>query len=219
MYYMRYVVGLEGAGMMEKKRKGMQTVQPIREVRKIEAMKKILRASGKRNELLFILGINSALRISDILSLKVSDVLDESGNVRDAVSLNEQKTSKSKLFPLNDSAKRAIREYVEEAKPEMEGPLFLSRKRTPNEATKEKEVKAISRVQAWEILSKAADEVGLEHIGTHTLRKTFGYHVYMRTNNLGLVQKLLNHRSSGETLRYIGIEQNEMDEAYLKLNL
>lgn len=205
--------------MMEKKRKGMQTVQPIREVRKIEAMKKILRASGKRNELLFILGINSALRISDILSLKVSDVLDESGNVRDAVSLNEQKTSKSKLFPLNDSAKRAIREYVEEAKPEMEGPLFLSRKRTPNEATKEKEVKAISRVQAWEILSKAADEVGLEHIGTHTLRKTFGYHVYMRTNNLGLVQKLLNHRSSGETLRYIGIEQNEMDEAYLKLNL
>lgn len=205
--------------MMKKERKGMQTVQPIREVRKIEAMKKILRASGKRNELLFILGINSALRISDILSLKVSDVLDESGKVKEAVSLNEQKTSKSKLFPLNDSAKRAIRECVEEAKPEMEGPLFLSRKRTPNEGTKEKAVKAISRVQAWEILSKAAEEVGLEHIGTHTLRKTFGYHVYMRTNNLGLVQKLLNHRSSGETLRYIGIEQDEMDEAYLKLNL
>jgi integrase len=195
--------------MMKKERKGMQTVQPIREVRKIEAMKKILRASGKRNELLFILGINSALRISDILSLKVSDVLDESGKVKEAVSLNEQKTGKSKLFPLNDSAKKAIREYVEEAKPEMETPLFPSRKGS----------KAISRVQAWEILSKAADEVGLEHVGTHTLRKTFGYHVYMRTNNLGLVQKLLNHRSSGETLRYIGIEQDEMDEAYLKLNL
>ncbi len=204
--------------MMEKERKGMQTVQPIREVRKIEAMKKILRASGKRNELLFILGINSALRISDILSLKVSDVLDESGEVREAVSLNEQKTRKSKLFPLNDSAKKAIREYVEEAKPEMEAPLFSSRTRAKKNNPERKRT-AITRVQAWEILSKAADEVGLEHVGTHTLRKTFGYHVYMRTNNLGLVQKLLNHRSSGETLRYIGIEQDEMDEAYLKLNL
>lgn len=194
---------------MVKERKGMQMVQPIRDIRKIEAMKKILRAGGKRNELLFILGINSALRVSDLLGLKVADVLDQKGKLKEAVSLNERKTGKSKLFPLNDSAKKAIKEYVDEAKPEYDAPLFPSRKVG----------KAISRVQAWEILSNAADEVGLEHVGTHTLRKTFGYHVYKRTNNLGLVQKLLNHRSSGETLRYIGIEQIEMDDAYLKLNL
>ena len=194
---------------MEKERKGMQMVHPIREVRKIEAMKKILRAGGKRNELLFTLGINSALRVSDLLGLKVADVLDEKGRLKEAVSLNERKTGKSKLFPLNDSAKKAIKEYVDEIKPEYDAPLFPSRKGG----------NAISRVQAWEILSNAAEAVGLEHIGTHTLRKTFGYHVYMRTNNLGLVQKLLNHRSSSETLRYIGIEQKEMDDAYLKLNL
>ena len=194
---------------MEKERKGMQMVQPIRETRKIEAMKKILRAGGKRNELLFTLGINSALRVSDLLGLKVADVLDEKGKLKEAVSLNERKTGKSKLFPLNDSAKKAIKEYVDETKPEYDSPLFPSRKGG----------KAISRVQAWEILSNAAEEVGLEHVGTHTLRKTFGYHVYMRTNNLGLVQKLLNHRSSSETLRYIGIEKEEMDDAYLKLNL
>lgn len=194
---------------MEKERKGMQMVQPIREIRKIEAMKKILRADSKRNELLFTLGINSALRVSDLLGLKVADVLDEKGKLKEAVSLNERKTGKSKLFPLNDSAKKAIKEYVDETKPEYDSPLFPSRKGG----------KAISRVQAWEILSNAAEEVGLEHVGTHTLRKTFGYHVYMRTNNLGLVQKLLNHRSSSETLRYIGIEQEEMDDAYLKLNL
>ena len=194
---------------MEKERKGMQIVQPIREIRKIEAMKKILRADGKRNELLFTLGINSALRVSDLLGLKVADVLDEKGQLKEAVSLNERKTGKSKLFPLNDSAKKAIKEYIDETKPEYDAPLFPSRKGG----------KAISRVQAWEILSNAAEEVGLEHVGTHTLRKTFGYHVYMRTNNLGLVQKLLNHRSSSETLRYIGIEQAEMDDAYLKLNL
>ena len=187
----------------------MKTVQPIREIKKIETMKKILRASGKRNEMLFVLGINSALRVSDLLGLKVGDVVDEAGKVKEAVYLNERKTGKSKAFPLNDAAKKIIGEYVEEVKPDREAPLFPSRKGS----------KAISRVQAWEILSEAAKEVEIEHVGTHTLRKTFGYHIYMRTNNLGLVQKLLNHRSSSETLRYIGIEQDEMDEAYLSLNL
>lgn len=195
--------------VMEKERKGMQMVQPIRDTKKIDAMKKILRASSKRNEMLFVLGINSALRVSDLLRLKVSDVLDESGKVKEAVYLNEKKTGKSKAFPLNDAAKKVIREYIEEAKPDKDAALFPSRKGG----------KAISRIQAWEILSNAADAVGIDRVGTHTLRKTFGYHVYTRTNNLGLVQKLLNHRSSGETLRYIGIEQDEMDEAYLNLNL
>jgi integrase len=193
----------------EKKREGMKVVQPIRETRKIEAMKKILRAGGKRNEMLFVLGINSALRISDLLSLTVSDILDENGNVKEAVSLSEQKTGKNKLFPLNDAAKKVIAEYVEEARPDREAALFPSRKGG----------KAISRIQAWEILKNAAEEVGISNVGTHTLRKTFGYHIYMRTNNLGLVQKLLNHRSSGETLRYIGIEQNDINKAYLSLNL
>lgn len=193
----------------EKKREGMKVVQPIRETRKIDSMKKILRAGGKRNEMLFVLGINSALRISDLLSLAVSDVLDENGKVKEAVSLSEQKTGKNKLFPLNDAAKKVIAEYVEEARPDREAALFPSRKGD----------KAISRIQAWEILKNAAEEVGIPNVGTHTLRKTFGYHIYMRTNNLGLVQKLLNHRSSGETLKYIGIDQSEMDEAYLSLNL
>jgi integrase len=62
--------------------------------------------------------------------------------------------------------------------------------------------------------------VGLENIGTHSLRKTFGYHVYQKTGgNLGLVQKLLNHSSGADTLRYIGIDREEMDNTYLELNL
>jgi integrase len=55
----------------------MQTVQPIKDRGKIEAMKKILRASSLRNELLFVLGINTGLRISDILSLTIADVLSD----------------------------------------------------------------------------------------------------------------------------------------------
>ncbi len=106
----------------------MKVVQPIRETRKIEAMKKILRAGGKRNEMLFVLGINSALRMSDLLSLTVSDILDENGKVREAVNLSEQKTGKNKLFPLNDAAKKVIGEYVEEARPDRGAALFPSRK-------------------------------------------------------------------------------------------
>ena len=69
-------------------------------------------------------------------------------------------------------------------------------------------------------MNRAGKAAGLECIGTHTLRKTFGYHVYKKSGgNLGLVQKLLNHSNSGDTLRYIGIDKEDMDSAYLQLNL
>ena len=62
--------------------------------------------------------------------------------------------------------------------------------------------------------------VGLANIGTHSLRKTFGYHAFKQTGgNLPLVQKLLNHSSSGETLRYIGIDREQMDSVFLTINL
>lgn len=189
-------------------------VEPIREIRKIEAMKKILRANvsnGQRDETLFILGINTALRISDLLSLRVGDVLNEKGRPVDAIELKEQKTGKLRKFPLNKSIKEALKAFFEGHLPEdLSSPLFPSRKGGG----------ALSRWQARRILSEAGEAVGLDRVGTHSLRKTFGYHVYQRTGgNLGLVQKLLNHSSSADTLRYIGIDQEQMDNTYLELNL
>ena len=58
-----------------------------------------------------------------------------------------------------------------------------------------------------------------EKIGTHTLRKTFGYHAYIKTKNIALIQKLLNHSSPSVTLRYIGITQDDLDNVYLNLDL
>lgn len=187
----------------------MQFVEPIRDKKKINSMKKILRASSLRNEMLFVFGINTALRVSDLLALRVGDVIDEKGSVKDAVAVREKKTDKSKLFRLNDSVKSILQEYVKAYSPDLEAPLFPSRKGG----------RAISRIQAWQVLNQAAGELGLERVGTHTLRKTFGYHVYRQTGNLGLVQKLLNHSNSKETLRYIGVDQDQMDEAYFNLNL
>lgn len=186
-------------------------VEPIRELEKIEAMKALLRDRNPRDEALFVLGINSALRIGDLLALKISDVTNEKGEILDAVRVQERKTSKVKLFPLNRSVKEALNNYLKVRQNlSPSEPLFLSRKKPG----------PLSRWRARRILHEAGKAVGLYRIGTHSLRKTFGYHVYRKTGgNLGLVQKLLNHSSSGDTLRYIGIDRDEMNATYMNLNL
>lgn len=156
------------------------------------------------------MGINTALRIGDLLSLSLGDVLDERGKILDAIEMKEQKTGKMKKFPLNKSIKDALLGYLKAREgADQSEPLFPSRKGG-----------ALSRWQARRILSSAGNAVGVSRIGTHSLRKTFGYHVYQKTGgNLGLVQKLLNHSSSADTLRYIGIDREQMDNTYLDLNL
>ena len=186
-------------------------VAPIKDTNKIRSIKKFLRRNSLRDEAMFVFGINSALRIGDLLSLKVGNVADGSGKVLDAVVLNEQKTGKTKQFPINKSAKRVLIAYLQ-TRPDsaLDEPLFPSR----NGGC------PLSRWRARRILHRAGKAVGLDRIGTHSLRKTFGYHVYRKTGgNLGLVQKLLNHSSSGDTLRYIGIDVEEMNATYLTLNL
>lgn len=73
--------------------------------------------------------------------------------------------------------------------------------------------KPISRVMAYNILNEAAHQVGIEEIGTHTLRKTFGYHFYQQYKDVALLQELFNHSAPSVTLRYIGINQDIMDKA------
>lgn len=191
----------------------METVQPIRDIKKIDAMKKVLLSGpcGARNHLLFTLGVNSGLRISDLLALQIGDVVDINGKVKDRIVLKEHKTGKEKTFPLGKNAVKAIKMHVPENNNlNTNLPLFPSRKGS----------KAISRVQAWEILNNAAKEVGIsESIGTHSLRKTFGYHAFKAGHDITRIQKLLNHSSPAITLAYIGITRDELDEIYLNLNL
>lgn len=190
----------------------MQTVQPIKDRDKIEAMKKILRASTLRNELLFVLGINTGLRISDLLLLEVSDVLTKKGIV-DRLDLCEKKTKKKRTIALNKKTCRLLERYIEKERPDtrFDEPLFLSQKGKG---------RPISRQHAYDILNNAARAVGItERIGTHSLRKTFGYFAYKQGVDLSMIQKLLNHSSQAETLRYIGITQEQMDEVVLNLNL
>ena len=189
----------------------MEFVQPIRDIDKIEAMKKILKSTHLRDYCLFTIGINSALRISDLLKLNIGDVVDENMKPVDKISLREQKTQKLKEFPLGKTSVKALKEYLatsENCKPE--DSLFPSRKGGV----------PMTRVQAYRIIRDAARAVGItERIGSHTLRKTFGYHAYRQGSDITLVQKLLNHSSPGDTLAYIGITQDDLDNVYLTLNL
>ena len=182
----------------------MKYVQPIRDMDLIEKLKVILKKQNYRNYFLFIFGINSGLRISDILRLKVSDVKNKTH-----VTIIEKKTGKEKRFKLNTSLQAEIKEYISN----MSNDEYLF---TPVNG---KSGKPISREMAWIILNKAAGELGIEEIGTHTFRKTFGYHFYQKTKDVALLQNIFNHSAPSVTLRYIGINQDIIDSAIDEFSL
>lgn len=183
----------------------MNEVQPLKSKRDIARMKKALHG---RDLLLFTIGINTALRISDILQLKVGDF------DGDYLVVKERKTGKARRIRVNKSVKQAIRKLTPaDAKPS--DWLFPSRKGNPDGTSR-----PVSRVQAWRILNAAADRAGIDvSFGTHSLRKTFAYHAYKSGVDIALLMRLLNHASQRETLRYIGIEQETVDDVYIDVCL
>ena len=175
----------------------MEYVEPIRDKEKIELVKRILKQNGMRDFLLFVMGINVGLRISDILQLKVCDVSN-----KDYIELVEKKTGKYKKFPITNSFKKYLNEFIFD--------------KSPNEYifTSTRYDKPISRIQAYRIINNACHKAGIKtHIGTHTLRKTFGYHFYREKKDVALLQCIFNHSSPSVTLRYIGINQDMIDSS------
>ena len=179
----------------------MELVQPIRDREQIEKVKQILKAKNTRDYLLFVFGINSALRIGDLLSLRKRDVIDG------RVVIKEEKTGKRKEFPLNDAIKEILKDYL----PTLADDEFLFKSRQANRNGD----KVISRQQAYTILTKAFKAAGIkENCGSHTMRKTYGYWNYKKYKDVAKLQKVLNHSAPSVTLRYIGIDQEEIDKMY-----
>jgi len=180
----------------------MNFVEPIRDKEKLEELKALLKKQSARNGFLLNFGINTGLRISDILPLKVADVKNKTHIV-----ITEKKTGKPKRFKINQALKEAIQSYITGMNDD--DYLFASEKRP----------KPITRVRAYQILNGTARKIGLNEIGTHSLRKTFGYHFYNRTHDIATLQMILNHSHPQITLRYIGINQDIMDDAVDKFSL
>ena len=174
-----------------------QTVEPIRSKQQIKQVEEYLAKKSKRNRFLFVLGTNSGLRVSDILNLNVSDVRNKTH-----IEIKEQKTNKFKKFPINDKLKKLIQEFIKDK--EDDEPLFLSQKQ-----------KRLDRSQAYRMLNEACKAVGITvNIGTHSMRKSFGYHHYKQFKDVAMLQMIFNHSNPKITLRYIGIEQDEIDNSY-----
>ena len=173
----------------------MKLVQPIRDKNIIEQFKNELLKSSYRDYMMFVIGINTGLRISDILKLQVDDVKDKTH-----INIVEKKTCKNKRFLINPMLKADIDKYIDGMN--YNDWLFPSRTGC----------KAITRVQAYRILNKVADKVGIEEIGTHTLRKTFGYWHYKQYKDVAILQDIFNHSAPSVTLRYIGINDDMKDK-------
>ena len=195
--------------MVQKGRVGMKNlVEPIKNKKDIEAVEKFLEMHSKRNRLIFAFGINTGLRVSDILGLNVEDVKNKS-----YVEIREKKTGKYKRFPLNSKLKALIKDYLKERENlyaiGAEIPLFVGKKHH-----------RLHRSQVYRFLNEACEQLGISaNIGTHSMRKSFGYHFYKKFNDVALLQKILNHSSPAITLRYIGIAQDEIDNSYYNFEL
>ena len=175
----------------------MTIVEPIRNKAILRKLENVLSKESQRNLILFTIGTNCGLRISDILALNVGDVKD-----RDHIQIIEKKTGKFKKFPINPKLKPMLNEFTLGRK--NEEPLF-----------KTVFGNRLDRVQAYRILNNACKKIGIkDNIGTHTLRKTFGYHHYKKFKDVVMLQKIFNHYNPQTTLRYIGIEQDKIDESY-----
>ena len=180
------------------------TVEPIREKTKIKLMFMFLNQKDPKYGLIFKFGLNTGLRISDILPLKVNDVLTNGGEFRNYLVLKEMKTKKEKKIKLNDALRKRLISYIKEKNLTFNDYLFPSKKGGH-----------IGRIQAYRVLKDAADLVGIENFGTHSLRKTWGYWTYkMSRYNIGLIMDTFNHSSQSITLRYIGVNQDQKDELY-----
>ncbi|MED3909574.1 tyrosine-type recombinase/integrase [Peribacillus simplex] len=152
------------------------------------------RHCSERDYILFLLGINTGLRVSDLLSLKIKDI---KGKME--VIIKEGKTKKPRIIQLNTVCNE-LAAYIATIDGEW---LFPSRKGD----------KPISKIQAYRQLNKAADMVDIESVGTHTMRKTFGYWFYKRSKDLAELQIILNHSHPEITLKYIGITDKGKDES------
>jgi site-specific recombinase XerD len=172
----------------------MGFVEPIKDIESINKMKAVLWQESKRNYLLFVLGINTGIRIHDLLNLQVKDVWD-GDKAKDFLIVGTETA-----IYLNHNVREALNSFLSGY--DLSGNDFVFNTR--------KSDRPMSRQHAYRIINQAAKEAGIQDkVGTHTLRKTFGYHAYNKGIAISLIQAIYGHSSPSETLKYLGIDHEE----------
>lgn len=205
----------------------------------IKSMDDILKVSGYlldnkryRDNMLFIVGINFGLRVSDLRQLRFAHLINDNMTFKSSFPVFEQKTrntrkhKRNRYITINAAVRQAVITYLENT-PGVCLSDYMFRSEANNKGTKADRSNTnqpIHRNSIDRILKGLAKDLSLNiQMSTHTLRKTFAYHQMVMSNNdprkLLLLQKMMGHSTAAQTLDYIGITGEEIEEAYSKLNL
>lgn len=202
------------------------TSEPIKSLDDINRISRYLIDNGRyRDNMLFIVGINFGLRISDLLQLRFTQLINDDFSFKTTFPILEKKTrntrkvQRNRYISINDAVMDAVTLYLKHTHCKLDDYLFRSESNRGSNQNK-----PMSRMSADRILKGIANDLSLENkMATHSLRKTFAYHQMVMSNNdprkLLLLQKMFGHSSAAQTLDYIGITGEEIEDAYMKLNL
>ncbi|MFJ1526228.1 site-specific integrase [Lactiplantibacillus plantarum] len=180
-----------------------QVVLPIKDSNVLKEVQDTLLnnfKAGRHNYTIFQVGKATLLRVSDVMRLRWTDVFNENGSVRQNAFIHDQKIGKANLLYLKPAQNDLLvyQAWLQENH-------LISDWLFPSLQHPERH---ITEKQFYKIMSKVADLLGTNYLGTHTMRKTGAYRVYTQSNyNIGLVMNLLNHSSETMTLACLGLDQ------------
>ena len=177
-------------------------VQAVKDAGEISLIERKFRLSKWDNiGDLWRVGVNMALRISDLLSLRFSQL------EGDYLFVYEGKTTKPRRIKIN----RPAREIIDKRRQMHPGHVYLFQSTANRVANMQ--AKPLSRQYVTSKFSLIGEEMGL-NLGTHSMRKTRGHAMFKAGRSIEEIAKVLNHASTKDTLRYIGIEQADIDQSY-----
>lgn len=191
-----------------------QKVLPIKDTNVLHEVEQTLLEEfkfGRRNLTIFKVGMVTLLRVSDVLALKKSDVYEEDGTIKANAYIKDKKTGKPNtlyLKPLQQDL-TIYWQWLKDNDLESKW-LFPSTKHLNRHVTEK---------QFYKVMAKIGDWLGIDYLGTHTMRKTGAYRVYTQTGyNIALVMELLNHSSEKMTLAYLGLDQVSKEKLLDQVN-
>lgn len=183
-------------------------VEAIYDLKDVQRLYTHIKTHGtKRDLVLYSLGINTGFRIKDLLSLKKKDVLGDTITVDESKTKNRKdgKNKPPRTVGITPQLKQDLDKYL----PYLKNDDYLF----PSQRANAKGEYVISTTQAYRILTRYTQEIGLDiNVGCHTLRKTWGYHMYQKYHDVAFLMKAFNHTNSATTLLYIGASRVEIVE-------
>ena len=166
---------------------------------------------GRRNYTIFQVGKATLLRVSDVLALRRAEIFKNDGAINKNAYIRDKKTNKPNILYLKPVKQDLIDYFQWLTKNNIQSEWLFPSIKNPNRHITEK--------QYYKVMAKTGDLLGINYLGTHTMRKTGSYRVYTQTHyNIGLVMSLLNHSSEAMTLKYLGLDQVSREQMLDKVS-